>query len=1736
MRTKKLLSVLLVCVMLLGLFPASAFAASYSDTQGHWAQKAIERWSDYGIVTGDGQGFRPNDSMTRAEAATVFSRLFGLNDAAAKTSFTDVAAKDWFYEAVNKCVNAGIMNGVGDNMMNPNGTMTREMLFVMFARALGLKEQSSTKGLSADGDSWANGYINALTDRGYVRGMDGKVNALANIDRASVMALLDQTISQYVNTSGTTTLNAASGIVLVNAKNVVLTGTTAADVVIAQGADGSKVDFVKATVTGTVTAQAANAAITSDKDSKITTPVINGANTTYNSAAAPAVSGGNSGTGGSGDEELYDNITAADGEGGGSGKTVNDSADGISGVTFDKPVKITSAVGNGTVTLSNVTFKDNLIVEGGGSNSIKLINCTFDEGKGIIVNKSGGETPRIELTGTPVDSIKSENSNRPVIIETTDAASTIKKVESSSPITLQGKTTVTDELKTNGSTVTIASGSAATVKKLTTTGTATVTANGGTIKSVEPENGSVTVAGASQSAVQAVKTEGANVTISTTVATVDAKDAAVTVAGGTVTEELKVVTTASGKTASVTLSGGANVKTIDVSSVNTAASAVTITSGEGEDAGRIGEIATTASITVNAANVAIDTIAVTAAAGDTAGTAKTITVAAGTVSTVNASAPTTVDGSGSIMDVQANDVVKIASGTVKKVTVNTEKPVELTNASEDKVEIAVNTSDNVTIVTNSIEKVSISAANDSVTVGEIKTAKTVADLGNEEKVTTAVVHIHKWGTPDVVEATCTDDGSRVYTCVASGCTDTPATKTETIPALGHDWVVDTITPATCKTEGSISYKCTHDTHDSSVTKSKVIPVDPTAHSVASDAQWVKTNADYHWHECQHDGEHQVDKAKHTFNMVVSNAKRVYTCSVCGYKYEEALPADQATLTGVVGSSGTTITNMGARGYTPGNVTITVTSTEDFASAAAVADASALTLNETNGAYENDSWSVSYGSTNLVIKSVAISGKTATFTFEAAQDSSTNAIGPTRGTLKITAKAAASGSEEITKDSNTLMFTVPAVPDVTALEVVVDKTGAITVAGDASGTTFAKATYKFYLVDSLTQTTGEGDDAVTTSILSGLTVASKATDVSAKFTSGFDEKITETTGENGTKLLNVPSTKANNGKYLVVARFTTEGNYLDAIGVSNALALIGETPAELKVAVDVVGTTTVKELKATEWKPVSSGITYYQLNALPAFAWDTLITKTDLETSGGNYFLGAGTDSIGTLNKSDVESDLYVIAVKFADGVGSEKIVEAYGVSGKVVIKDIDDVIDEGIRAVNAKTNDYATLSLKKETNVVTVAIKDGAKMIGTPTDGVYADIINTLIAKLDVYKGPFQIAEIGGQNGGSSPVEDLTLGLGEAATTASAITTFVHALFPDAGGNTEIRTLAGTTIKLTLKGSNQASLGEDYEYTLKFEAAEFEGALDQALNAQLAAINEAISTYGTVELAHNANAADTVAVTITDGSVLIGKVKTDVVDKLAAALTGFDTTDPKTWGTTTLSDAKNAGNTLNAAAANEALVTDFVAKLQYDSDAAHTLQSVVGNGIKGLDGKSVTIKVTSESDSVTKEAAYTFTFALDFEKAVETAITAAIGDESRGITQEISSYATIALNAEENAISVNITNGETQIGTVYNAVADNLVSALADFGTNYGGVTLKDAKNSDGEGTASSALDTNSAVAGFVKALKTGNSEETLGTLLTNNAQISALNEKSVQITVTDTANSARTATFTFSFTVSAQP
>ena len=88
MRKNKAVSLLLAVVMVCALFTPVA-AADYADVQGHWAADAISRWSDIGIIQGDGTGFRPDDAITRAETATIINNVISYIDVADNT-FSDV--------------------------------------------------------------------------------------------------------------------------------------------------------------------------------------------------------------------------------------------------------------------------------------------------------------------------------------------------------------------------------------------------------------------------------------------------------------------------------------------------------------------------------------------------------------------------------------------------------------------------------------------------------------------------------------------------------------------------------------------------------------------------------------------------------------------------------------------------------------------------------------------------------------------------------------------------------------------------------------------------------------------------------------------------------------------------------------------------------------------------------------------------------------------------------------------------------------------------------------------------------------------------------------------------------------------------------------------------------------------------------------------------------------------------------------------------------------------------------------------------------------------------------------------------------------------------------------------------------------------------------------------------------------------------------------------------------------
>ena len=261
---RRFVAVLLSLCLILAFIPVSAMAVEFDDAQGHWAEAAIDRWSDAGVVSGVGNNdFDPEGEMNRAQAASVFSELLQLTDEADISNFTDIPDNAWYAGHIAKCVAAGIMAGMSDTTMEPETTLSREMFFTMFAQAMGIEREETSDvqfSDSAEASSWAVGYINALANRGFISGMgDGSVEPLSDINRASVMALLNQAIVTYAVEEGAQNVD-GTGIVLVLADNVSITADEPITVVVAN--EGATVSLAGATGGAEVIALENNVAVT----------------------------------------------------------------------------------------------------------------------------------------------------------------------------------------------------------------------------------------------------------------------------------------------------------------------------------------------------------------------------------------------------------------------------------------------------------------------------------------------------------------------------------------------------------------------------------------------------------------------------------------------------------------------------------------------------------------------------------------------------------------------------------------------------------------------------------------------------------------------------------------------------------------------------------------------------------------------------------------------------------------------------------------------------------------------------------------------------------------------------------------------------------------------------------------------------------------------------------------------------------------------------------------------------------------------------------------------------------------------------------------------------------------------------------------------------------------------------------------------------------------------------------
>lgn len=172
---------------------------SYNDVDaGDWFAEAVNYVTLTDLMNGTGEGFSPNNNLTRAQMATVLYRMAGEPEGTIENPFTDVADGQWYTDAVVWAAETGITLGTSADTFNPNNNVTREQMATFlyrFAEYESLDPIEVTGDLSAfpDADEVAEFATEAMTwavGQKIIAGVDGNLAPDGTATRAQVATVL----------------------------------------------------------------------------------------------------------------------------------------------------------------------------------------------------------------------------------------------------------------------------------------------------------------------------------------------------------------------------------------------------------------------------------------------------------------------------------------------------------------------------------------------------------------------------------------------------------------------------------------------------------------------------------------------------------------------------------------------------------------------------------------------------------------------------------------------------------------------------------------------------------------------------------------------------------------------------------------------------------------------------------------------------------------------------------------------------------------------------------------------------------------------------------------------------------------------------------------------------------------------------------------------------------------------------------------------------------------------------------------------------------------------------------------------------------------------------------------------------------------------------------------------------------------------------------------------------------
>lgn len=176
------------------------------EEQGKEQQPINTETNSYVVGFPDGT-FQPNKALTRAEIATILSRVEAGEKGTKIVTYTDVKATHWAFTVIQDASASGLMKGYTNGTFGPDQSITRAELAAIISRWLEL-EGSAQVSFQDSQHHWASKDIVAVSEAGFMKGMpNGEFQPNKTLTRAEVVAVFNRVLKRILLDTTTPTFS-----------------------------------------------------------------------------------------------------------------------------------------------------------------------------------------------------------------------------------------------------------------------------------------------------------------------------------------------------------------------------------------------------------------------------------------------------------------------------------------------------------------------------------------------------------------------------------------------------------------------------------------------------------------------------------------------------------------------------------------------------------------------------------------------------------------------------------------------------------------------------------------------------------------------------------------------------------------------------------------------------------------------------------------------------------------------------------------------------------------------------------------------------------------------------------------------------------------------------------------------------------------------------------------------------------------------------------------------------------------------------------------------------------------------------------------------------------------------------------------------------------------------------------------------------------------------------------------